>query len=84
MPAKVFYTDSQSRSHEESNLAKVARLCDALNFKKFIKKGELTAVKLHFGEYGNDPHLNPPLGRQGINKITAAGGKPFLTDTTTL
>lgn len=40
MPAKVFYTDSQSRSNEESNLAKVARLCDALNFKKFIKKNE--------------------------------------------
>ena len=84
MPAKVFYTDSQSRSHEESNLAKVARLCDALNFKKFIKKNELTAVKLHFGEYGNDTHLNPTLVRQVINKITAAGGKPFLTDTTTL
>mgnify|MGYP000402661909 CR=1 FL=1 len=84
MPAKVFYTDSQSRSHEESNLAKVARLCDALNFKKFIKKDELTAVKLHFGEYGNDTHLNPTLVRQVINKITAAGGKPFLTDTTTL
>ena len=84
MPATVYYADMHCRSHEDSKIAKVARLCDALNLKKIIKKKELTAIKLHFGEYGNDTHLNPTLVRQVVNKIMEAGGKPFLTDTTTL
>ena len=84
MPATVYYADMHCRSHEDSKIAKVARLCDALNLKKIIKKKELAAIKLHFGEYGNDTHLNPTLVRQVVNKIMEAGGKPFLTDTTTL
>lgn len=84
MPATVYYADMRSRSHEDSKIAKVARLCDAVGLKKIIKKNDLTAVKLHFGEYGNDTHLNPSFARQVVDKITAAGGKPFLTDTTTL
>lgn len=84
MPATVYFTDAHSRSHDESKLVKVARLCDALNLKKIIRKKDLTAIKLHFGEYGNDTHLNPTLVRQVVDKVLEAGGKPFLTDTTTL
>ena len=50
MPATVYYADMHCRSHEDSKIAKVARLCDALNLKKIIKKKELAAIKLHFGE----------------------------------
>lgn len=84
MPATVYYADIHSRSHEDSKIAKVARLCDAVGLKKIVKKNDLTAVKLHFGEYGNDTHLNPSFARQVVDKIIAAGGKPFLTDSTTL
>ena len=84
MPATVYYADMHSRSHEDSKIAKVARLCDAVGLKKVIKKNDLTAIKLHFGEYGNDTHLNPTLVRQVVDKVLDAGGKPFLTDTTTL
>ncbi|MDO5483564.1 MAG: DUF362 domain-containing protein, partial [Desulfovibrionaceae bacterium] len=76
--------DMNCRSHENSKIAKVARLCDALGLKKIIKKNDLTAIKLHFGEYGNDTHLNPSLVRQVVDKVSEAGGKPFLTDTCTL
>ena len=84
MPATVYYADMHSRSLEDSKIAKVARLCDAVGLKKIIKKNDLTAIKLHFGEYGNDTHLNPSLVRQVVDKVMDAGGKPFLTDTTTL
>lgn len=84
MPATVYYADTNSRSHEDSKIAKVARLCDAVGLKRKIKKNDLTAVKLHFGEYGNDTYLNPALVRQVVDKICDAGGKPFLTDTATL
>lgn len=46
MPATVYYADMRSRSHEDSKIAKVARLCDAVGLKKIIKKNDLTAVKL--------------------------------------
>lgn len=84
MSATVYYADTHCRASSASKLTKVARLCDALNLKRVIKKNELTAIKLHFGEYGNDTHLNPTLVRQVVEKVLAAGGKPFLTDTTTL
>ncbi|MDD3041547.1 MAG: DUF362 domain-containing protein [Methanosarcinaceae archaeon] len=45
---------------------------------------DLTAIKLHFGEYGNDGYINPVFVRQVVEKIRAAGAKPFLTDTNTL
>ena len=57
--ATVYYCAPGARSHDNTRLAKVARLCDALNLKKIIKKRELTAIKLHFGEDGNDSHLRP-------------------------
>ena len=34
MPATVYYADMHSRSLEDSKIAKVARLCDAVGLKK--------------------------------------------------
>ncbi len=84
MTATVFYADMHCRSHNDSKIVKVARLCDALGLENIIKRDELAAVKLHFGEYGNDTHLNPSLVRRVVDKVIEAGGKPFLTDTNTL
>ena len=83
-PAVVYYAAPGTRSQDNNNLSKVARLCDAVGLKRIVKKNDLTAVKLHFGEYGNDTHLNPTLVRQVVDKVISAGGQPFLTDTTTL
>lgn len=84
MAATVYFADVRTRKHSGSKLAKIARLCDALELKQILQKDEQTAVKLHFGEYGNDTHLNPVLVRAVIDKIKQAGAKPFLTDTCTL
>lgn len=84
MSATVFFTGMHSRSHENNKCAKVARLCDALQLKKVLKRNDLAAVKIHFGEYGNDTHINPMFARVAVDKMKAAGAKPFLTDTTTL
>ena len=84
MASKVFFANMRTRSHADSKIAKVARLCDALNLSGMIRPDELVAVKLHFGEYGNDTFLHPPFAGQVVDKIKACGGKPFLTDTSTL
>ena len=84
MPAVVYFAGNHNRTESTSRVAKIDKLCDALNFKKIVKKNELCGVKLHFGELGNDSHLNPSYALRVANKVAAAGGNPFLTDTTTL
>ena len=49
-----------------------------------INQGDLTAIKLHFGERGNNSYISPVYVRQVVDKIRANGGKPFITDTNTL
>jgi uncharacterized Fe-S center protein len=48
-----------------------------------IEKGDLVAVKLHVGELGNPSYVQPFFVHHIIQKIRAAGGKPFLTDSNT-
>lgn len=84
MPSTVYMAGIHSRSAENNMCSKVDRLCDALNFKKVVKRNEPCAIKLHFGEYGNDTYLHPPYVRHVVDKVLKAGAKPFLTDSTTL
>ena len=84
MPSTVYFADMKTRTQAGNKTSKVARLCEAVGLASLVRPGDLVAVKLHFGEYGNDTYLHPPFVRQVVDKIHAAGGKPFLTDTTTL
>lgn len=84
MAATVYFTGLHSRSIANNKEAKVRLLCEAVGLKKIVRKNDLAAIKLHFGEYGNDTHLNPALVRQVVDKVKEAKGKPFLTDTSTL
>jgi uncharacterized Fe-S center protein len=59
-------------------------LFDQAQFGQFIKKDDLTAIKIHFGERGNDSYINPVLVRPVVDGVKAQGAKPFLTDTNTL
>ena len=49
-----------------------------------VKKGALTAVKVHFGEKGNTTYIRPIYIRRIVENLIEIGLKPFLTDTTTL
>ena len=49
-----------------------------------ISAGDSVAVKVHMGEYGNSAYLHPPIVHRICDLIKEAGGKPFVTDTTTL
>lgn len=84
MTSKVYFTDFTSRSKEDNKVNKVRKLYDAANFKNLMDKDDLVAVKLHFGEEGNDGYINPVFVRQIVDKILSSGSKPFITDTNTL
>lgn len=82
--AKVYFADLRARNHHDSKMSKVARLFDAAGFGRLIRKNGLIAVKMHFGERGNDTFTSPVFARVVVDKIKEAGGCPFLTDTNTL
>ncbi|MCE8423065.1 MAG: DUF362 domain-containing protein [Candidatus Methanoperedens sp.] len=49
-----------------------------------VKKGDIVAIKIHPGEYGNTTHVRPVIVRTVVDLVHQAGGLPFVTDTTTL
>ncbi len=84
MSSKVYFVDLRARTHESNKMSKIRTLFDSAGFGEIVNEGDLTAIKLHFGERGNDGYLNPVLVRQVVDKVRERGGKPFLTDTNTL
>ncbi len=83
MTSKVYFTDMRAK-HGLSLLDKLGKLYDAAGFEELIKPKELVAVKVHFGERGNTSYIRPQFLRKIVDKVKAAGGKPFLTDANTL
>lgn len=84
MSSKVYFSDLRSRNSRENKISKIKNLFKAAKFEKIIDKKDLTAIKLHFGEKGNDSYINPVFVRQIVDEVKKAGGKPFLADTNTL
>ncbi len=64
--------------------AALRRLAAASGLAGICKPGDLTAVKLHFGEDGANTHMQPHMVRPLVAELQAAGAHPFLTDTATL
>lgn len=84
MTSKVYFTDFRARKTSDNKVSKIQRLFQAAGFEKNLSAGDLTAVKLHFGERGNDGYINPVFVRTVTDCIKKAGASPFVTDTNTL
>jgi len=84
MKSKVYFVDMHCRKNEDNKAAKIEKLCNAVGLKSILKRDDLTAIKLHFGEMGNDTHLRPQLVRKVVDLVKQEKAKPFLTDTNTL
>lgn len=81
MESQVFFADVRARKSEEALPRKVERLFDATNMADVIDRGDIVALKVHFGERNNLRGLRPQLVRVIVNKVKEAGGRPFVTDT---
>lgn len=84
MKSPVYFASLRAFSDHESTTAKVQRLFDHAGFAGLISPHDKTAIKLHFGEMGNDGFISPVYVRQVVEKVKACGALPFLTDTNTL
>ncbi|MEW6184496.1 MAG: DUF362 domain-containing protein [Thermodesulfobacteriota bacterium] len=83
MASPVYFLDLKT-SFRENRLQGIGRLLDQVPFPKSLKKNNLVAVKIHFGEKGNTAYIKPIYVRPIVEKVCEWGGKPFLTDANTL
>jgi len=83
MTSQVFYSDLRV-TPKENLFFKLTSLMDRVEMKSRIKKDDLVAVKLHFGEKGNTAYIRPVFIRKIVDLVKECDGKPFLTDCNTL
>lgn len=83
MKSKVFFTDM----HTELDCpiqTKLEKLLRIAGFESIDFQDKFVAVKLHFGEKGNLAYLRPNYAATVCDYIKRLGGRPFVTDCSTL
>ncbi len=81
--ASVYFLDLRKK-YKHNVLTMFERLIDVSGGLQILKNNSQCAVKLHFGEDGNLHFVSPLYVKRLIDMIRKSGGRPFLTDTTTL
>lgn len=90
MASQVYFAKLTIKNPADNKLAKIRRICKACALEEKVKpledtsEDQLVAVKVHFGERGNDTYVHPTFVREVVDQIREAGAHPFLTDTCTL
>lgn len=84
MGHKVFFGELRCRDPGHNAVSRIRQLFESAGFSSICTGHALTAIKLHFGETGNDGYINPVYVRQVVDKVKEHGGKPFITDSNTL
>lgn len=82
----VYYFSARSKNPGTNSLAKLSKLLEKLVQENpaLIQRGDLTAIKVHFGEVGNEGYITPVLAKSAALAVANAGASPFFTDTNTL
>lgn len=80
----VYFADFHASKPSDSVPRKITKLFKAAELGDVFSKGDLVAVKTHFGEEGNSAFLRAELVSVVVDNISKKGGNPFLTDCNTL
>lgn len=83
-PSTVLFADARARTFLDSYAIKARQLFEQGGFESAIRPGDIVAVKVHMGEAYNVGYLRPAIVRAMVDKIKELGGRPFVTDTTTM
>ena len=84
MSTPVFLLRFQHSDPIDRTKNRLKKLFKAAGFDKIIKKNDVTAVKVHFGEPGNISYLPHHYVEPIVRMIKSCGAKPFVTDTNVL
>ncbi|MDR0454757.1 MAG: DUF362 domain-containing protein [Deferribacteraceae bacterium] len=79
----VYYSPLKNKP-SVSPLSKISKLLVRAGAKDIYERGNIVALKVHFGEFGNTAFLRPIYLRPAIELLKNYGAKPYLTDTNTL
>jgi hypothetical protein len=79
--SEVFFRPAAEIGPDNTQIDQIEEL-----FRKIpvVEKGDLVAIKIHPGEYGNTTYVRPVIVRTVVDFVKEAGGIPFITDTTVL
>lgn len=84
MSEKVFYLPASASEDPRIISQKVEKLFVALDIAQQIEIGEFVALKIHFGERGNNGYIKPPWLFDLIGLIKKRRARPFFVETNTL
>lgn len=84
MSEKVYFIKLQDGASSQAQVDALEKLYAAGGFDKIVAKRDFVAVKMHVGEKNNTTHIRPELIKAVVDHAKAAGGQPFLTETSTL
>jgi uncharacterized Fe-S center protein len=82
--SKVYFAGLKATKASENIPSKIGKLFKAADLGSVIKRGDLVAIKSHFGEPGNTTFLRPQFTAKVVDLVARKGGRPFLTDSNTL
>lgn len=82
--SKVYFTPAGATNWVESMIVKAKEMFYVAELDKCIKPGDSVAIKIHCGEYNRTASLRPEYVAAIVEEVKKCGGKPFVTDTTTL
>ncbi len=79
--SEIIFKDAKITKPEDNQVEQVKKI---FPYVSPVEKGDIVAIKIHPGEYGNTTHVRPVVVRTVVDLVIEAGGTPFVTDTTTL
>ncbi|HID27465.1 MAG TPA: DUF362 domain-containing protein [Methanosarcinales archaeon] len=80
MSSEIIFKNARFKA-EDSVPRKIIKMLESIIS---VEKGDLVAIKIHCGEHGNTAYIRPVMVRTVVDLVKSAGGRPFVTETTTL
>ena len=68
MQSTVYFIDMRAK-YKENVVDKLGKLLEIAGLEQSVKKRGLTAIKLHFGEFGNTAYIRPVYIRKVVDDI---------------
>ncbi len=78
---EIIFKDAKITKPQDNQIEQIKRIFPHISP---VSEGDIVAIKIHPGEYGNTTHVRPVIVRTVVDLVLKAGGKPFVSDTTTL
>lgn len=78
---KIIFKDAKITKPQDNQLEQVKKIFPEISP---VRDGDIVAIKIHPGEYGNTTYVRPVIVRTVVDLVIEQGGIPFVTDTTTL